>query len=52
MDREELVNTILELSSDEVDKQLLEQIAKESYEDLVKRMSIIALWYKEEYNKI
>lgn len=49
MSREDLVNHILELSTDEVDMHLLEVIAKESYEQLVERLANIASWYKEEY---
>ena len=45
MNREELINTILDLSLDEVSIHTMEIIAKESYEDLVKRLGIIAIYY-------
>jgi len=51
MSREELVDVILDLSGDEVDVQLLTEMAKETYHQLVTRLVGIAEYYKNETNE-
>ncbi len=51
MKRKQLIETIIELASDEVTEELLLELAKESYKQLVTRLVGIAYWYKEEFNK-
>lgn len=48
--REKLINTILELASDECqDVSEMIQIAKETDEQLIDRIISIAMYYKEQY---
>jgi len=43
MNREELVNAILDLAIYEIDERILEAMAKETYEELVTRLWSITL---------
>lgn len=47
--REKLINTITDLSSDELDLETLVQIAKESDEQLLDRLIHITYYYYSEY---
>jgi hypothetical protein len=49
--RNELINSILELSGDELDMNDLKDLCRETNEQLVNRLISIANWYKEQYSE-